>query len=241
MLNFTAKPFVRLSESKEPLSPTPAPPLENNNYLVTAPTTNDTPFTPEEKSRAKEVLTARLAQMRVQPPPGFVRSTPPTSLSSASSPSSSALSSPSLTRRTGPNVSAWLSCPSSFLDKFRIALCPVVVAVFFFHASASLTLACVWFVYIRSPPFSITWWWRKRHGSSVISMYTRTERNWQWMLFSWCHLRTLGTTQRRWWRTVRPHRPPTLHGHPGTLLDGYALVLRPPDRTGYLQRDVTAF
>ena len=68
---------------------------DNNNYLTEAP---KDPFTPEEKKRAKETLSSRLAQMRVQPSPG--RTPPPTA------PRTSAPSSPSLINITPSSVSA---------------------------------------------------------------------------------------------------------------------------------------
>lgn len=96
MLNFTAKPFVPfgITTTKEEII-TPVKEEDNNNYLIEAP---KDPFTPEEKKRAKEMLSTRLAQMRVQPSPG--RTPPPTA------PRTSAPSSPSLINITPSSVSA---------------------------------------------------------------------------------------------------------------------------------------
>lgn len=100
-LNLTAKPFVRstqttptsvsidgLRKKKEPVE------LTNNNYLTSPPTSdkhitfNSTPtnITTDETSRAKELLTQRLAFMRIQPASPPVRTNSPL-VTPASSPS----------------------------------------------------------------------------------------------------------------------------------------------------------
>ena len=118
-LNLTAKPFVRSTQTTPVTSVkmSLSPELTNNNYLTSPPPpplSDNKIVTPDETARAKELLTQKLAVMRVQPASPPVRNGP----SLVSTPASSPLSSSLTTNKTDVSVCVFDRVLSPFLRLF---------------------------------------------------------------------------------------------------------------------------